>query len=448
MSDLPGDRIYRRAMSRRDFLWLVSASAAGAALPGCAVDPVTGEKTLMLVSESQEVAIDRESSPHQFSADFGASQDARLNAYLDQVGRRLASRSHRPGMPYSFRAVNATYVNAYAFPGGSIAATRGILTEIEDEAELAALLGHEIGHVNARHTAEQMSKGVLTQLAVAGVGLAAQAYGGSQIASLAQDLGGIGAGALLAHYSRDNEREADALGLEYMSRAELNPAGMVGLMEILQTESRERPSAIELMFATHPMSDERLATARSAVEERYAGARSLPRQRERYQDETARLRQIKGAIEAMQRADGAMKRKQFSRAEEDLRTALKQAPNDYAGLVMMAKAQVGLGHADRARAYSDKAKAIYPREAQAHHVGAVAALMQRDYDGAYQDLDAYERLLPGNSNTAFLKGVAREGARDVPGAAREYARYLRQTQKGDQARYAYQRLAQWGYVKR
>ena len=109
-------------------------------------------------------------------------------------------------MPYNFNGVNAAYVNAYAFPGGSIAATRGILLKIDNEAELDALLGHELGHVNARHTAQQMSKATLTQALVGG----AAAMAGTQsevFGDLAGQLGAIGAGALLASYSRDNERE-------------------------------------------------------------------------------------------------------------------------------------------------------------------------------------------------------------------------------------------------
>jgi predicted Zn-dependent protease len=450
VSHLPSDRIYRRTLTRRDFLWLASASAAVAgvtALGGCAVDPVTGEQGLMLVSEGQEVQIDRQQSPHQFSADYGPSQDSGLQSYVNEVGTQLARRSHRPQMPYSFRAVNATYVNAYAFPGGSIAATRGILLELDNEAELAALLGHEIGHVNARHTAEQMSKQVLAQVAIAGVGIAAQASGYGQLGSLAQDLGGIGAGALLAHYSRDNEREADALGMEYLSRDGLNPSGMVGLMELLQQQSKARPGALELMFATHPMSDERLATARQAAETKYAAGRNLPVRRERYMDQTARLRRLRGPIEAMQRADTELKRKRYPAAEESLQQALRQAPRDYAALAMMAKTQIALDRPARAREYAQQAKAVYPREAQGHHLAAVSALMRNDYDDAIQDLDTYERLLPGNPSTVFLKGVAKEGIRDVPGAAREYQRYLRSVNKGSQAQHAHQRLVSWGYLK-
>ena len=216
-------------MTRRDFLWLTSLSAAGF-VTGCATSPVTGRKQLMLVSEEQEIQIDKQNSPHQFSADYGIMQDKALNDYINQTGKKITPRTHRAHMPYSFHVVNANYVNAYAFPGGSIACTRGILLSLENEAELAALLGHELGHVNARHTAQQMSKGVLVQAIVGGLSALAGAQG-AIYGQLASQLGMVGAGALLASYSRDNEREADALGMEYMFRARYNPKGMIGLME-------------------------------------------------------------------------------------------------------------------------------------------------------------------------------------------------------------------------
>ncbi|MGD9105510.1 MAG: M48 family metalloprotease, partial [Desulfobacterales bacterium] len=133
-------------ITRREFLWISSMSAAGF-MVGCAANPVTGKPQFMMVSEDQEIKIDKQNSPHQFSSDYGPLQDTALNNYINQTGKTLAARTHRPHMPYSFRGVNATYVNAYAFPGGSIAATRGILLDLENEAQLAALLGHELGHV-------------------------------------------------------------------------------------------------------------------------------------------------------------------------------------------------------------------------------------------------------------------------------------------------------------
>ena len=204
-------------MSRRRFLWLSSMAAAGFAA-GCATNPVTGKSQLMLVSEDQEIQIDQQYSPYQFSADYGTTQDNGLNRYIDRTGKHVASGTHRTHMPYNFHVVNATYVNAYAFPGGTIACTRGILLSLENEAELAALLGHELGHVNARHTAEQMSKGMLTQTVVGGLSAVAGAAGAGY-GSLASQLGQIGAGALLASYSPDNERQADALGLEYIVKS-------------------------------------------------------------------------------------------------------------------------------------------------------------------------------------------------------------------------------------
>jgi predicted Zn-dependent protease len=231
-------------ISRRDFLVLSSMAAAGW-IAGCAANPVTGKTQLMLVSEDEEIQVDKQNSPFQISSDYGPIQDKTLNGYVRGVGRQLASRTHRTQMPYSFSVVNAIYVNAYAFPGGTIACTRGILLSLENEGELAALLSHELGHVNARHTASAMSKGKLTQAMVGGLSAVAAGVGGSLAGQATSRLGMIGAGALLASYSRDNEREADALGMEYMVKAGYGPQGMIGLMNMLRNLSKNKPSTIE-----------------------------------------------------------------------------------------------------------------------------------------------------------------------------------------------------------
>jgi predicted Zn-dependent protease len=444
------DRIWTRRMNRRDFFALAGAGLAGAGvgLGGCASDPVTGKSTLVLMSESQEIGIDRDQSRHQFSRDYGASQDAPLNAYIAEVGRDLARVSHRPGMPYSFRAVNAPYVNAYAFPGGSIATTRGILLCLEDESELSALLGHEIGHVAARHAAERQSKGMLTQLAVAGATVAVGSSEYRDFAGLTQTLGELGGTALLAHYSREDEREADALGMRYAARAGANPAGMVGLMDVLLQENKRRPGAIERMFATHPMSNERYATARQRLDADYTPLKDRPTNRERYMDETARLRRIGPAIEAQQAAEQAFGRGKVQQAEAELARALKVAPDDYAGLVMMARAKLGSGDPAAARRYAERARTRYPSEAQAHNLLGIAEINLRQFDAAYQSLGDYDRLLPGNPNTLFLRGVALEGMNRKRDAAGAYYGYLQRVQSGANAKYAYRRLADWGLIRR
>jgi predicted Zn-dependent protease len=337
-------------------------------------------------------------------------------------------------------------VNAYAFPGGSIACTRGILLSLDNEAELAALLGHELGHVNARHTAQQMSKGILTQAVVGGLSVLA-GTGGATYGELASQLGMIGAGALLASYSRDNEREADALGMEYMVRTEYGPRGMIGLMDMLRGLSKRKPSTIELMFATHPMSDERYRTAVETAQSEYKSAEKLPLYRERYMDSTAKLRTLDGAIEEMQIGEREMMQKKFGNAEDHFTEALKLVPNDYTGLVMMSTCKLFQKKYKEGITYAEKAQQVYPEEAQAYHLSGFAKIQTRDFEAAYQEFKTYEKLLPGNANTIFFKGYAQEGMQHIEQAADEYQRYLQFVQQGDKARYAYQRLKEWGYYK-
>jgi len=415
-------------------------------IAGCATNPVTGKKQLMLVSEDQEIQMDRQYSPVQFSADLCVFQDTALNAYVDQTGKKIAAKTHRTQMLYNFHVVNATYVNAYAFPGGSIAVTRGILLSLDNEAELASLLGHELGHVNARHTAQQMSKGTLTQAIVGGLA-AAVGTQGKVFGDMAAQLGQVSAGALLASYSRDNEREADALGMEYMVRTGYRPQGMVGLMDILRSLSKHEPSAIELMFATHPMSDERYRTAVETAQTKYPADANLPLYRERFMDNTAGLRAQKGAIEELQKGQEEMGKKQFVQADNHFRNALKKAPNDYAALVLMATSQLIQQKYAVGRQYAEMAKKAYPQEAQAYHLSGFAKLQTKQFESAYQDFDQYEKLLPGNPNTIFFKGYALEGMQRIEPAAREYSRYLQVVQQGDYAKHAYYRLKEWGYVR-
>jgi predicted Zn-dependent protease len=432
-------------ITRRQFLWVTSASAVGFLL-GCAANPVTGKSQLMLVSEDQEIEIDRQNSPYQFSTDYGSIQDKNLNNYINQTGKKISALTHRPHMPYSFRGVNAAYVNAYAFPGGSIAATRGILIELRNEAELSALLGHEMGHVNARHTAEQMSKGMLTNALVGGIATIAGTQSAG-LGSLASQMGMLGAGALLAHYSRDNERQADALGLEYMVKAGYNPNGFVGLMDMLRSTSKHEPSAVELMFSTHPMSDERYGTAVKTVQTKYRHAQDFPFYRERYMDHTAKLRAIKGTIQALQKGERALAGEKYDEAESYFEKALKQAPDDYAGLVMMAKCQMVREKYSEADRYVKKAKKVYPLEAQAHYLAGFVNMNQKQYGSAYEDFKTYEKILPGNPNITFYQGLSLEKMNRVSESADKYYRYLKVVNQGDKAKYAYQRLVEWGYVK-
>jgi len=445
MPDRPLTNIQKRSLTRREFMLLSSMTAAGLMF-GCATDPVTGKSQFMLVSEDTEIQIDRQYSPIQFSSDFGPVQDSNLNRYVSQVGNKMAASSHRSHMPYSFRVVNATYVNAYAFPGGSIAATRGIMLSLENEAELAALLGHELGHVNARHSAEQMSKGQLTQAVVGGVSVLAGTQSAA-LGDLAGQLGQIGAGALLASYSRDNEREADALGMAYMAGAGYGSQGFIGLMDMLNSMSKHRTTTVDLLFATHPMSQERYDTAVQTANTKYQSALKGPLNRERYMDHTARLRATRGAIEEIQKGEKQLAKRKYDAATGHFRRALKKAPNDYVALCMMSISNLAQKKYAVGRQYAEMAQKSYPQEAQAYHLSGFAKIQIKNFKGAYNEFNAYEGLLPGNPNTIFFKGYCQEGMNHIPQAADEYNRYLQVVRQGKYAQHAYKRLVDWGYIK-
>jgi predicted Zn-dependent protease len=432
-------------LSRRDFI-RCSTLAAAAWMTGCATNPVTGKSELMLVSEQDELAVDRQHSPFQISADYGVVQDRKLARYVAQTGKGMVPGTHRPQMPYRFEVVNATYVNAYAFPGGTIATTRGILLQIDNEAELASLLGHELGHVNARHTARQMSKAALTQTLVGGASAIAGGQG-SGLGNLVGQMGSLSAGALLASYSRDNEREADDLGLRYMAAAGYNPDGFEDLMDMLRNLSRHKANAVELLFATHPMSDERYQTAIEAIRTRYPDRAGKPIYRERYQDHTAGLRRMAGAIEAMQNGEKEMARKKYPAAEKQFLTALKKAPRDYAAHIMMAKCQYVQERFANATRYARDASQIDPQEPQAQLIMGIARINIGQFDKAFDNFERCDRLLPGNPELLFLKGLSREGSQRKEESARFYIAYLKVVQQGPHAQHAYQRLVDWGYMQ-
>jgi len=433
-----------RLITRRQFLYFSSLTAAGWVV-GCATNPVTGKSQLMLVSENQEISIDKQHSPHQFSADYGTTQDTQLNAYVAQTGRRMGALTHRPQMPYSFKVVNANYVNAYAFPGGTIGITRGIMLKMRNEGELAALIGHELGHVNARHTAEILSKSQLTNLVVGSLAIAGQSAG---YGDLAAQLGMLGSGALLASYSRDNERQADNLGMQYMVKGGYGPDGMVGLMDILNKMNKGRHGYAELLFSTHPMSSERYSSAVNTARSTYAAAKRQPLYSERYMDNTAGLRRMKGAIENMQKGETEMGKKNYTTAQGLFQKALKQSPRDYTGLVLMAKCQLAQKKNDAAERYLSTARQVYPQEGQAQYLDGYIQLKKKKYDTAIARFNAYDKMLPGNANTTFFKGYAYEGKGSKKPAAEHYYKYLQSVKQGENAKHAYNRLVEWGYVKK
>ncbi len=221
----------------------------------CAVNPVTGKKELMLMSESQEIQLGAQSD-QQVIQTYGLYPDPKLSAYINQMGQKLAHLSQRPNLTFHFRLLDSPVVNAFAIPGGYVYITRGILAYLNNEAELAGVMGHEIGHVAARHSAKQYSKAQLAQL---GLGLA---YVFSEDFRKYAGLANFGTQLLFLKFSRDYERQADALGVEYSSKAGYDALQMA---EFFKTLNRMVPSgqgALPYWLATHPNPKERIQNVR------------------------------------------------------------------------------------------------------------------------------------------------------------------------------------------
>jgi len=223
---------------------------------GCATNPVTGKSEFMVVSEAQELELGAQNYAPMQQAQGGVYDvDPELTQYVQRVGNKLAAVSDRP-LPYEFTVLNNSVPNAWALPGGKIAINRGLLTELDSEAELAAVLGHEIVHAAAKHSAKQMSRGVLLQGAV--LATAAMA-GGTDYGDLAVGSASVGAQLLNSTYGRGAELESDEYGMKYMSLAGYDPAGAITLQETFVRLSEGQDSDwLSGLFASHPPSQSRV----------------------------------------------------------------------------------------------------------------------------------------------------------------------------------------------
>jgi predicted Zn-dependent protease len=232
----------------------------------CATNPATGKKDLVLISESQEIQLGLESA-QQVGQSLGLYEDPRLADYVSEIGLRLARGSERPDLPWTIQVVDSSVVNAFALPGGPVYLTRGILAYMENEAAMVGVLGHEIGHITARHSVQQISR---SQLAGLGLGLGAvflpevRPYG---------NLIETGLGVLFLKFGRDDEREADRLGVRYALAAGYSPAEMAGVFRILGRLSERSGQAIPTWLSTHPDPTDRAERILADAE-----ARSLPGQ--------------------------------------------------------------------------------------------------------------------------------------------------------------------------
>lgn len=251
--------------SIKSLLAIVLTFLSSLGLEACSVNPATGEKQFAaLMSPQQEVSVG--ASEHQkIEEQYGFIKDAALVNYVNQIGQRVTRDTERPDVEYKFFVLDSPIVNAFALPGGYIYVSRGLLALANNEAELASVLGHEAGHITARHTAERYSKGVVTSL---GTNLLSIAIGNAAVS----DVLGVGANLYLSSYSRTQENQADSLGIRYMTRAGYDAQAVPAFLESLQKQSQledrmrgRSSSPLASYFSTHPATGDRVALTNAEV---------------------------------------------------------------------------------------------------------------------------------------------------------------------------------------
>jgi predicted Zn-dependent protease len=425
---------------------LGGAGAGILLLAACAVNPVTGHQEFSLMSEDQEIRMGAEAYPVYTQMSEGLFPDPALQAYVQSVGDTLARLSHRPDLDYRFNVVNDSAINAYALPGGKISITRGLLAKMGNEAQLASVLGHEIGHVTARHAAagytRQVLAGVLTS-----AGMVALQTANVQGGELLAQGGLLATNLVLMKYSRDQERESDELGMAYMTRAGYNPDGMAQTMEILLAAHDREPSTVESLFQSHPLSSERAQSARQAATP-YASLRTADRLREEpFRRATERLRALAPAYAKMDEGRKALAGKDAASAVRALEEATRLGPDQALIWTHRAVAEAKAEKEDEAAASAERAAGLDPNLYHARFVAGVLAFEVKKHGESLTHLKAAERLVPGQPAVRFYEGRNYEAQGRRPEAARAYAAVLEDVRQGPMAEYCYRRLVDWGYIR-
>ncbi|MEM7610601.1 MAG: M48 family metalloprotease [Pseudomonadota bacterium] len=341
---------------------------------GCVVNPVTGKSEITLISAAQEVQLGAQNyQPMQQSQGGIFRLDPAVNRYVSDVGQRIAAVSPRD-LPYEFVVLNNSVPNAWALPGGKIAINRGLLMEMQSEAELASVLGHEIVHAAAKHSAKQMQRGMFLQALVLGTAVVTS---DSDYGNLAAGAANIGAQALSQTYSRGAELESDFYGMKYMSEAGYDPEGAVDLQRTFLRLANARGQTQGFnIFASHPPSQQRLATNIITASELPPGGKVG---RDDFAAMMSTLRASQPAFEAYDAGRKALADGDLSAAERKAREAIR----------------------------------LQPREASFYGLAGDAALMRKNYDTA---IASYTNALDRDATFFYYhlqRGIARERSGDV-----------------------------------
>jgi beta-barrel assembly-enhancing protease len=395
------------------FIFLMTVTVA---IGGCSVNPVTGERQLSLISTGEQIAIGEAQyfpSRQMQGGDFVA--DPALGAYVTEVGERVAQYSDL-ALPYEFVVLNSSVPNAWALPGGKIAVNRGLLLELGSEAELAAVLGHEIVHAAAGHGAQAMQRGMLLQGVLAATTIAAQS---SDYSNLAIGAAALGSQLLNQRYSRGAELESDYFGIGYLADAGYDPMAAVALQEtfVRLSEGQASDDWVAGLFASHPPSQERVDRNRETAAALGSGGQL---ERERFQSATAALRRNQAAYETYDSARSALAEDRLLDATRLADQALQSVPGEANFHALQGDIDFREDRVDEAIDHYANAIELNNRFFYYHLQKGLAHVLQRASGSAQDHLEASIDLFP-TADAHYGLGRLAEEAGDSAAAIEHYS---------------------------
>ncbi|HNU66141.1 MAG TPA: M48 family metalloprotease [Methylotenera sp.] len=381
----------------------------------CGTNPVTKKREIQLVSESQEIAIGKQNySPARQSQGGDYIIDPELTAYVQSVGDKLAKVADRQ-LPYEYAVINDSTPNAWAMPGGKIAFNRGLLYELNSEAELAAVMGHEMVHAAARHGAKSMERGIFMQGAMVAVGIGAQ---NTNYANLIVGGAQVGAALTMSKYGRDAESESDLYGMQYMKKAGYDPTAAVNLQETFVRLSADRKSNfIDGLFASHPPSQARVDANKATLAKVGAGG---DWGKEVYAQKTAKLKATQAAYKAYDDGVKALVAKDTAKATALANQAIKGEPREARFQELLGDIALTERKTTEALAYYDKAIKLQPDYFKPHVQSGIALYNAGKKTEAEPFLKRANELLPTAPGHALLGQIAEERG-DIDNALKHYS---------------------------
>jgi predicted Zn-dependent protease len=386
--------------------WAVVCCVVLLAAAGCQTNAVTGRLELMLLSEQQEVSLGHENHPNIIFMYDGEYQDPELNRYLGTITMRLHRCSHRPHLPVEFTMLNTSMINAFATPA-HVYATRGFLARLENEAQFAAVMGHELGHVTAGHSAKQLSNAVA--LAVV-LGLAGVAAGDSGAGAAAVEVGQVGVTLLGLSYSREQERQADRLGTYYMSLAGWDPEQAIRMQALLHSLAQHQATWLDEFLSTHPPEADRVREIEGVIDEKDLERRYVQGDGVYGSRWSARLRRLREVNRAFGPYDRGMKHLVEGRFGEALAAANESIGirSDQAQFYRLrGDALLGLARTAEAKAAYNESLARDRRYVPANLGLAKAYLAEGDEAAAEREFEKVTEAFPGSVLAHYGLGLAR-----------------------------------------